>query len=111
MLSTLVATVWIIMLVATVLVVVPILLAHLSRAVTAARNIERYTQEALDGGVKIVENTQCIPALQDTIGVATQLLAGADAIEQHTRAIHGALAQTASTAGETANRPGGEGHD
>jgi hypothetical protein len=92
--STFSAVVWTVMLLATVLVIVPILLILLSRAVGAARNIERYTAEALVGGVAIADNTGDIPALKDTIGVATQLLAGAGAIKDHTDRIHAALSGT-----------------
>ena len=93
--NALIAVVWWVMLLATVLVIVPLLLILLTRAVTAARNIERYTAEALTGGVGIAGNTGNVVALKDTIGVATQLLAGAELIEGHTARIHAALAGAA----------------
>ncbi|MGH9173775.1 MAG: hypothetical protein ACRD1H_05440 [Vicinamibacterales bacterium] len=98
--STTVAIIWWVMLLATVLVIVPILLLLLTRAVQAARSIERYTAEALTGGIGIAGNTQHIPALKDTIGVATQLLAGAEAIEHHTGAVRMALTPQPAASGE-----------
>lgn len=108
MMSPFVATVWWALLVATVVVVVPLLLILLTRAVTAARNIERYTAEALDGGVRIVGNTACVPALQDTIAVATQLLTDAEAIERHTVVIRQVLTPAAAVAGDASLRGEGD---
>jgi hypothetical protein len=89
------------MLLATIFVIVPILLVLLSRAVKAARNIERYTAEALAGGVGIAGNTRHIPVLKETIGVATQLLDGAGQIERHSQAVRLALTpQPQAGAGE-----------
>ncbi len=86
-----IAAIWWIMLVAVVFVIVPMVVALLIRAVTAARNIERYTAEALAGGVGIAQNTANVVALQQTIAVATQVLAGAESIERSTAAIGTAL--------------------
>ncbi|MBA3417072.1 MAG: hypothetical protein H0U10_17770 [Chloroflexia bacterium] len=93
-----VAVIWWVMLVVTVVVVVPIVVGLLIRAVVAARNIERYTAEALRGGVGIAENTAHVTALKETIAVATGLLAGAESIQRSTAAIGEALA--AGQAGE-----------
>lgn len=87
-----VAGIWWVMLAATLLVVVPIVLALLSRALAAARFIERYTAEILDSGGGIARNTSHVPALQETISVAGSLLAGAASIEQHTAGVAAALA-------------------
>jgi hypothetical protein len=96
-----IAAIWWIMLVAVVLVVVPMVVALLFRAVTAARNIERYTAEALAGGVGIAQNTANVAALQQTIGVATQLLAGAESIERSTATIGTALGAPERANGHT----------
>ena len=86
-----IAAIWWVMLIATVVVIVPMAVGLLFRAVTAARSIERYTAEALAGGVGIAQNTANVVALQQTIAVATQLLAGAESIERSTAAIGTAL--------------------
>ena len=86
-----IAAIWWVMLIATIVVIVPMAVTLLIRAVTAARNIERYTAEALTGGVGIAQNTANVAALQQTIAVATQLLAGAESIERSTAAIGTAL--------------------
>ena len=86
-----IAVIWWVMLIVTVLVVVPMVVALLIRAVTAARNIERYTAEALAGGVGIAQNTANVAALQQTIAAATQLLAEAESIERSTATIGTAL--------------------
>ncbi len=87
-----IAAIWWGMLIATVAAVVPVSVTLLSRALVAARNIERYTAEALAGGVKIAGNTANVAALKDTISVASGLLAGAGSIKEHTGAIGAALA-------------------
>lgn len=92
-----VAVIWWGMLIATVVAVVPVTVSLLSRALTAARQIERYTADALEGGVKIAAHTANVSALKDTISVAPRLLTAAHHIEQHTAAIAGALAPTDST--------------
>ncbi len=86
-----VAAIWIIMLIVTVVVVVPVALQLLVRTLTAARNIERYTAEMLEGGVGIAKNTENVAALKTTISVAGQLLAGADSIGRHTATAEAAL--------------------
>ena len=62
-----IAAIWWVMLIATVVVIVPMAVGLLFRAVTAARSIERYTAEALAGGVGIAQNTANVVALQQTI--------------------------------------------
>lgn len=95
-----VAVIWSGMLVATVVGVVPVAVTLLSRALTAARQIERYTADALDGGVKIAEHTGSVAALKDTISVAPKLLRAGSHIEQHTAAIAAALAPGGSANGQ-----------
>jgi hypothetical protein len=79
------------MLVATVVAVVPAAVALLARALNAARQIERYTAEALDGGVKIAEHTAHVAALKDTIAVAPKLLRAGSHIERHSAEVVAAL--------------------
>lgn len=96
-----VAVVWIGMLLATVFGVVPAVVALLQRALNAARNIERYTAEMLEGGVGIAGNTASVTALKDTIGAAPLLVNGANALEKTTAQIEAALAQQTLPNGHT----------
>jgi len=89
-----VTIIWSGMLIATVVGVVPVVVRLLSRALTAARNIERYTAEILEGGVGIANNTASVAALKETIAAAPLLLAGAESIERHAAAIKGVLGKT-----------------
>ena len=73
---------WWIALGLTVLVIVPLALVLLHRLWRAARNIQRYTAEALEAAAGIAANTALLPALDDTI-------AGAGPILEHTEAIKG----------------------
>ncbi len=73
-------------------VVVPAAVTLLCRTLEAARQIERYTEAMKENGAGIARNTASVPALQDTISVATQLIAGAEAIAQNLASIEGALA-------------------
>lgn len=90
-----VAVVWIGMLIATVVGVVPAVVALLQRALNAALRIERYTGEMLEGGVGIAGNTANVAALKDTIGAAPLLVGGASALEKTTARIEAALATQA----------------
>lgn len=86
-----ITVIWSAMLVVTTVGVVPVVVSLLQRGLTAARNIERYTEEALASGVEIAEHTGAVAELQTTIGVAGELLQGASAIEGHAAAIGAAL--------------------
>ena len=55
-------------------VVVPVALYLLRRALRAAQAIERYARESLTAGVGIATNTSAIPALEQTLAVATSLV-------------------------------------
>jgi hypothetical protein len=96
------------MLVATVVGVVPAAVTLLSRALTAARQIERYTAEALDGGVKIAENTASVAALKDTIAVAPKLLRAGSHIERHSAEIVAALGPDSSGGSTNGRAQSGE---
>ncbi|MEP7198197.1 MAG: hypothetical protein ABI874_00150 [Chloroflexota bacterium] len=92
--------IWGLTLAVAVLVVLPLTVYLLQRTLNAARNIERYFAEMRDAGVGIANNTSHIKALDDTIGVATQILGTAGSIKGHTATIG-----TVLTA-----RAGGNGH-
>ncbi len=66
--------IWAITLAIITLVVVPLAIYLLHRALTAARGIERYTREMLEAGVGIANNTAAIPALEDTLKTAGSLV-------------------------------------
>ncbi len=91
--------IWIITLVIAVLVILPLTVYLLQRTLDAARSIERYMAEMRDAGVGVANNTQHIKALDDTIGVATQLLTTADSIKSHTETIGATLTARASSNG------------
>jgi hypothetical protein len=96
---TAVYVIWIIVLAVAVLIILPLTVALLQRTLNAARNIERYFAEMRDAGVGIANNTQHIKALDDTIGVARQLLETAGSIKEHAAAIESTLAARAASDG------------
>ena len=93
-----VAVIWSGMLIATVVGVVPTVVNLLRRALAAARNIERYTDEILTAGVGIAQNTGSVAALKDTLAAAQLLLEAAGSIERHASAVVAALGSAGSGA-------------
>ncbi len=79
--------IWGITLALAIFVIVPAALYLLHRTLNAARMIERYFAEMRDAGLGIAKNTAAIPALDETINVATQILNVAGAINEHSEAI------------------------
>ncbi len=96
-----VATIWIGMLAATLLAVVPAVVTLLTRALNAARNIERYTAEILTGGVGIAENTASVAALKDTLAAAPHLVTAATSLEANTARIEAVLSSKIMTNGHS----------
>jgi hypothetical protein len=88
---TAVYVIWAVVLAIAVLVILPLTVYLLQRTLNAARNIERYMGEMRDAGVGIANNTRHITALDDTIGVATQILETAGNIHEHTAVIEKTL--------------------
>jgi len=84
---TVVYAIWSAVLVVAVVVVLPLAVYLLHRALMAARQIERYAARALEAGTGIAGNTQNIGALEDTISVATGILETAGSIEGRTGTI------------------------
>src|SRR5262249_41775133 len=82
-------------------VVVPLALYLLHRALRAARSIERYTREALEAGGGIAANTAAIAALEETVAAARSLLAAAEALKRRS-------AEGADAVAGAAGREGGE---
>ncbi len=75
-------TIWWIGLIVTLVVFVPLAVYLLHRTWLAARSIERYAADALAAAAGIAGNTVNIKALDSTIEVAGQLLAGAGSVVQ-----------------------------
>ncbi len=88
--------IWAVTLAVAVFVVLPFVAYFLYRALKAAQRIERYAAKALEAGVGIAGNTADIAALDDTIRVATGILATGGDIEAHSGTIAGALASRAT---------------
>lgn len=55
------------------IIVVPLALSLLQRALTAARSIERYMADMLEAGKGIAGNTAAIPALDTTLATAASM--------------------------------------
>lgn len=84
--------IWLVALVVVTFVVVPLALHLLHRTLRAARNIERYTREALTAGVGIAGNTEAVAALEETIDTASSILAAAESLKAQTAEIHAVVA-------------------
>lgn len=93
--SGLAIAIWVITLVVIALVIVPVAVTLLRRALRAARNIETYLAEMLVAGVKIAGHSAAVPALDQTIQTAVVMKPVADAIETKTGAVAGLLAKRA----------------
>ncbi len=89
---TIVYVMWWATLVVAVIIVLPLAVYLLHRALRAARQIERYAATALQAGVGVAGNTADIAVLEQTIAIATDTLGTAQAIEQHTGTIETVLA-------------------
>ena len=79
----------------TLIVFVPLAVYLLHRTWKAARSIQRYAADALTAAAGIAGNTQHIPALDATIGVAGSMLAVAGGVAAKLDAAAGVLAQRA----------------
>lgn len=93
--STLALTIWIVTLLIVVVVIVPLAVSLLTRALRNARAIEQYLSDMLDAGVKIVDHTKAVPALDETLATAGAMIPVATAIEEKTGAVAGLLAKRA----------------
>jgi hypothetical protein len=83
--------IWWATLILAAVVVLPLAVYLLHRALMAARQIERYAARALEAGEGIAGNTHNIGALEDTISVATGILETAGSIEGRTGTIEEVL--------------------
>ena len=87
--------IWIVTLLIVVLVIVPVALSLLGRALAAAQAIEHYLADMLEAGVKIVAHTGAVPALDDTLATAGAMGPVAKAIEDKTGAVAALLSERA----------------
>ncbi len=88
-------TIWWAGLIVTLVLFVPMSVLLLHRTWSAARSIQLYAADALTAAAGIAGNTQHIPALDATIGVATEMLAAAGAVAGKLDTTANALAQRA----------------
>jgi hypothetical protein len=88
--------IWWIGLVLTLVVFVPLAVYSLHRTWQSARSIQRYAAETLQAAAGIARNTANVKALDATIGVATEMLGGAGAIEKKLSTIATVLQERAS---------------
>jgi len=88
-------TIWWLGLIVTLVVFVPLAVYLLHRTWLAARSIERYAADTLRAAAGIVANTKNIVALDATISVADDMLAGAGAVVDKLNTTANALAERA----------------
>mgnify|MGYP001806624763 FL=1 len=75
-------TIWAVTLVIVAVVIVPLALSLLGRALAAARNIEGYMKDMRTAGVGIAGNTAAIPALDTTLATAAAMAPVAQGIAE-----------------------------
>jgi hypothetical protein len=85
-------TIWAVGLAVTLAVWVPLTVYSLHRTWRAARSIQKHAADTLQAAAGIVANTAPIAALGTTIAVATEMVAGAGAVEQKLGAVAALLA-------------------
>ena len=88
--------IWWIGLALTLVVFVPLAVYSLHGTWQSARSIQRYAAETLQAAGGIARNTANVKALDATIGVATEMLGGAGAIEKKLSTIATVLQERAS---------------
>lgn len=90
---------WDVLLFIVIFLVVPLVLYRAARLVRASRNIALLFNVSLASAAGVVENTAPTqPALDQTIAVATTILATAGQLDQHSAAIEDLLTQRAQGA-------------
>ena len=89
-------SIWIGTLLIVALVIVPVAIHYLRRALKAARAIERNLADMLEAGGKIAGHTGAVPALDTTIKTAVAMKPVADNIEAKTKAVADLLATRAA---------------
>ena len=97
--TTLDYAIWIVTLAIVALVIVPVAVHYLRRALKAARAIERNLADMLTAGVAIADHTGAVPALDVTIGAALAMKPVAENIEAKTGLVAALLAGRAAQGG------------
>lgn len=97
--TTLGFAIWILALIVVTLVIVPVAIHYLRRALKAARAIEQNLADMLTAGVKIAGHTGAVPALDKTIETAVAMKPVASSIEGKTKAVADLLAARAKVGG------------
>ena len=87
--------IWIALLAIIAVVIVPLAVGLLRRALNAARNIEGYLADMLTAGVGVAGNTAAVPALDQTIEWALAMKPVAEGIEAKTGAVAELLSRRA----------------
>lgn len=88
--------IWWIGLVVTLVVFVPLAVYSLHRTWRSARSIQRYAAETLQAAAGIARNTANVAALDSTIGVASEILVTAGAVERKLNTAATVLAERGS---------------
>lgn len=78
------------------IVIVPLAVILLHRTLVAAWSIRRYMADMLVGGVSIAENTSSVPALNNTITVASDMVETARNLEDRSATIGEVLSRRAA---------------
>jgi hypothetical protein len=87
--------IWIVLLVVIAVIIVPLAVGLLRRALKAARKIESYLADMLEAGVGVAGHTAAVPALDQTIEWALAMKPVAEGIEAKTGAVADLLARRA----------------
>ncbi len=87
--------IWTVLLAVIAVVIVPLAVGLLRRALRASRKIEAYLADMLTAGLGIAGNTGAVPALDRTIALALAMRPVAEGIEAKTGAVAGLLARRA----------------
>ncbi len=86
-LPTPVALIWSLTLVVAIVVIIPVTVRLLHRALNAARRIDFYTARALEAGLGVAANTANVAALRETVSLGAAAVDVTGSIEAHTATI------------------------
>lgn len=84
-------TLWTVTVVLALVVFVPLSVYMLASLLRTTRSIQQYAREAVAPAQAIATHTSAVPALDDTIAVATEMLAAAEAVAAKLDAVASAL--------------------
>lgn len=84
--SSLALGIWAVTLAVIAVVIVPLAISLLRRALAASQAIEAYTADMLTAGVGIAGHTAAVPALDATLATAASMIPVAEAIADKTAA-------------------------